>query len=114
MTLSIPPSTEESQNFLKNPTSDFYLWKTEEGILGFANLVEDGDSAEIQTIGVLPQFRGLGIGNKLLNHCIYRSKLLGKKSCHLTVAVQNENALGLYLRTGSKIIEKSKCYRKSV
>jgi len=102
------------KNFLKSPDSFFFLWKDKGDLLGFANLVvDDNKSGEVRTIGVLPQARGLGLGYKLLNHCLQKCQELDLSECHLTVAVTNHKALGIYLRSGFKAVEKFKCYRMS-
>lgn len=112
---SIPEERIWKSRFLKTPGSHFFVWKPGNGILGFANLIEADDArAEISIIGVLPRERGTGIGNKLLRHCLATAKSVGKTACQLTVAVQNQRALGLYLRAGFKTTEAFKCYRRPV
>lgn len=110
---SIPEPVTWKAGFLKSPKSHFYLWQEANKILGFATLIEDenGDDTEIRTIGVLPEHRGKGIGQHLLNYCLNKTSDLGMKSCHLTVAVTNKKALDLYIRAGFETIEKYKCYR---
>lgn len=110
---SIPDEKTWSLGFLRSPRSRYYVWRNKQQILGFANLVEDdmGQEAEVRTIGVQPQHRGKSLGRHLLNHCLQESTKLGFSTCHLTVAVKNEKALGLYLQSGFKQIEKYKCFR---
>jgi ribosomal protein S18 acetylase RimI-like enzyme len=110
---SIPPAEVWEPNFLSSPRVHFYLWRENGKLLAFANLVEpeNADITEVRTIGVLPEARGRGLGQDLLQHCLNESLRLGFKKSHLTVAVENEKALGLYLRSGFKITEKYRCYR---
>jgi ribosomal protein S18 acetylase RimI-like enzyme len=110
---SIPDAEIWKNGFLKSPKSHFYLWIEKKQILGFAALIvgEDNQKTEIRNIGVLSNARGKGIGQHLLNYCLKKSSELGCKSCHLTVAVTNQKALGLYLRAGFKVTEKFQCYR---
>ncbi len=89
-------------------------------LVGFANLIEPicfpfdpQASTEIRTIGVLPNFRGQSIGKNLLQRCLIESQKLGFKKCQLSVAVENEKALGLYLSNGFKVVKKYTCYRRS-
>jgi ribosomal-protein-alanine N-acetyltransferase len=51
--------------------------------------------AWIATVGVLPEFRGRGIGTALLNTCEQR---LGMPRVRLCVRASNETAIRLYLR----------------
>lgn len=104
-----------NREFLRSPQSKFFLWKERQDILGFANLIADRSTkeSEVRTIGVLPGEQGKGIGRQLLHHCLTGSIDLGLQRCHLTVAVTNENALGLYLRSGFKTVTKNRCFRWS-
>lgn len=110
---SIPDAETWNSTFLRSNRSHYYLWFEENQLVGFANLVEpdSGNSAEVRTIGVLPVHRGSGIGRELLHHCLNETIRLGYGKCHLTVAVENDKALGLYLRSGFRVSEKHKCYR---
>ena len=111
---SIPD--KESWGFLLSPLSHIYIWRRKGKIIAYADLVEDEENheTEIRTIGVLPQFRGEGIGQALLHRCLSESVRLGFESCQLTVAVTNQKALGLYLRSGFSVVEKYHCYRMDV
>ncbi len=110
---SIPDGKTWKSGFLKSSKSQFFLWKNQSQVLGFANLTDgdDGLTSEIRTIGVLPEARGLGIGKRLLRHCLKDSAKRGFKKSHLSVAVQNENALSLYTKVGFQITDKYKTYR---
>jgi len=110
---SIPDPKTWYSTFLNSDRSHYYLWHEQVELVGFANLVrpENGDSSEVRTIGVLPSHRGLGIGRDLLRHCLNETIRFGYGKCHLTVAVENEKALGLYVQTGFEVREKFRCYR---
>lgn len=109
---SIPNADTWKEGFFKSK-SHFYIWQKHGQICGFANLIEDlqDTSCEIRSMGVLAEERGHGIGEALLNQCLKETVKLGFKSCHLSVAVANEKALGLYLRAGFKQTEKYSYYR---
>jgi ribosomal protein S18 acetylase RimI-like enzyme len=110
---SIPDEATWNRNFLKSPKSHFYLFRSNNAIVGFANLVEgeDGVESEIRTLGVLSTVRGQGIGKHLLQHSLIQSSKLGFKACRLTVAVANEKALSIYSQAGFKVVEKFKTFR---
>ena len=64
---------------------------------------EDGDTApvgEIRLVGVVPEWRGRGLGRELLRWGVARLRTSGAGRIQLTVEAENERALGLYRRTG--------------
>jgi mycothiol synthase len=64
---------------------------------------EDGDEApvgEIRLVGVLPQWRGRGLGRELLRWGVAQLRSGGAGRVKLSVEAENELALGLYRRTG--------------
>jgi mycothiol synthase len=54
----------------------------------------------VNTIGVLPAWRGRGLGRELLRWSIARLRAVGAETIELSVEAANERALGLYRRTG--------------
>lgn len=110
---SIPEEKTWKSNFLSAPESRVYLWKRDGTVLGFAFVVHDPNLKEldVSTIGVLPKARKLGIGHQLLMHSLREGEKNGHASAHLTVAVANAGALGLYERCGFSTVEKFRCYR---
>jgi len=65
-------------------------------------LGEDGEApiGEIRLVGVLPQWRGRGLGRELLRWGVAQLRARGAGRIHLAVEAENELALGLYRRTG--------------
>jgi ribosomal-protein-alanine N-acetyltransferase len=68
------------------------------------------DEAEILTIGVLPEFRGAGIGRRLLDMAGAAVREAGARRCILEVAEDNPAALGLYSRAGFRTEGRRKAY----
>ncbi len=73
-------------------------------LVGFCRTIVDdaeGDRfAEISTLGVLPEFRGIGLGRELLRWGIHHLRSGGAGEIVLAVEGRNANALRLYERTG--------------
>ncbi len=111
--VSIPQATVWYPAFLKSLRSRYYLWLEHDKIIGFANLIESDlePSTEVRTIGVLPKYRGNGIGKDLLQNCLNETGKLGYSKCNLTVAVENDIALELYTRSGFMVTAKYNCFR---
>ena len=63
----------------------------------------EGDAApvgEIRILGVLPEWRGRGLGRELLRWGVAHLRSGGAGLIQLSVEAENELALGLYRRTG--------------
>jgi ribosomal protein S18 acetylase RimI-like enzyme len=85
-------------------------------IVGFLNVFiddEDGVSGEIGTIGLLPAYRGRGLGRSLLAKAIEELAGRSVRNFKLTVAAGNETALGLYKQSGFEICRRDLCLRYS-
>ena len=54
-------------------------------------------------MGLLPQFRGRGIGTKLIRSVLAASRTVGLHRVELTVRENNESAIGLYKKVGFEI-----------
>ena len=64
---------------------------------------EDGDSppvGDVRLVGVLPEWRGRGLGRELLRWAVVELRSRGAGRISLSVEAENELALGLYRRTG--------------
>lgn len=69
-------------------------------LIGYATLAELPFDAELQAIGVDPDWRGRGIGTALLNTCIETATAWQSERLLLEVRVSNQPALALYRRAG--------------
>lgn len=62
-------------------------------------------NAFVSMIVVKKEFQKLGIGKRLLEQVINRSKYFGLKSLSLKVDKTNENAINFYINRGFQIVE---------
>jgi ribosomal protein S18 acetylase RimI-like enzyme len=70
-------------------------------IVGFAlGRIDRGGTSWLIFLGVLPLFRGKGVGGALLKEFIRKSKLRAAKRVSLFTAVELKPALNLYVRNG--------------
>ncbi|MCM4160041.1 GNAT family N-acetyltransferase [Antarcticibacterium flavum] len=63
--------------------------------------------------GVLPNYRGCGIVDKLYEYAIPRLQEKGVTHCRLEVIVENERAINVYQRIGFKITRRLHCFKGS-
>ncbi|MCL2170358.1 MAG: ribosomal protein S18-alanine N-acetyltransferase [Defluviitaleaceae bacterium] len=77
---------------------------------GYAGMWHLGDEGEIMNFAVLPDFRGLGVGDAMLAHYIGRE---GVKWLFLDVRASNTHAQELYKRHGFAAFGLRKDYYKN-
>lgn len=66
-----------------------------------------GSAYYVQFLSVIPEARGQGIGEKILNNAFERAKAQGHLSCHLDVASDNP-AVRFYKRMGMEVLSESR------
>ena len=69
-------------------------------LLGWAGVMVVADAAQILTIGVVPEARRQGLGQRLLDALLAEAGRRGAAAVFLEVRVDNEAALELYRRNG--------------
>ncbi len=74
-------------------------------VVGYIALMNQGKDAKIISFAVRRQFRGMGIGTKLLRTAIERCKQRGNEKLYLEVRVSNHVAQRLYKKNGFEIID---------
>ena len=80
-------------------------------LLGYAGLAIGPDDADVQTIGVHPAARGLGLGRALLRTLLAAA---GDRVVHLEVRTDNDIAIALYVSEGfERIGLRRRYYRPS-
>ncbi len=95
------PSFEDWRNArMRNKDGRTWVKRSDGKIIAFLNLLLAEHSAEISTVGVLPERRGAGYARGLISHAMAHLVSVGIKECKLSVAVQNQRALNLYKNLG--------------
>jgi [ribosomal protein S18]-alanine N-acetyltransferase len=69
-------------------------------IVGYAGLAVADDEAYVQTVGVRPDWRGRGLGARLMVDLLREARRRGARSCGLEVRTDNSDARALYARLG--------------
>ncbi|HDI31833.1 MAG TPA: ribosomal-protein-alanine N-acetyltransferase [Thermofilum sp.] len=90
--------------YLKLTPDTFLVAEVKGKIVGFIiGLREGWGWGHIISIAVHPEFRGKGIGKRLMEECIARLRNKGVKKIRLEVRVSNERAIGLYKKLGFRV-----------
>lgn len=86
---------------LSQPETRHYLVAEDAaGIVGYAGLMCIEPIADVQTIAVVPEYEGRGIGSTLLTQLITEAKDRGAADVLLEVRADNPRAQALYVRFG--------------
>jgi len=101
---------------LSQPETRRYLVaETDEGIVGYAGLMCIEPIADVQTIAVVPDYEGRGIGSALLTQLIEEARHRGAADVLLEVRADNPRAQDLYVRFGFEQIHvRPRYYRDGV
>ncbi|MCZ2404091.1 ribosomal protein S18-alanine N-acetyltransferase [Paenarthrobacter sp. Z7-10] len=96
---------------LSQPQTRLYVVAELEGrIVGYAGLMYIQPIADVQTIAVVPECEGQGIGSALLRELLAEAVRRGAGNVMLEVRVDNPRAQQLYLRFGFEQIHRRPRY----
>lgn len=87
-------------DYLDNSIYHFAVAKIDEKPVGYIGFMTICGESDIINVGVLPKYRGLGIGNELLSYMIDDCKKNGVTCVHLEVRKSNNVAISLYEKFG--------------
>ncbi|MGL6075669.1 MAG: GNAT family N-acetyltransferase [Fimbriiglobus sp.] len=77
-----------------------WLLVRREAVIGTIQGVAERKFGAIQNVGLLPAFRGIGLGELLVKQCLAGFYSVGVRIVSLEVTANNRNALNLYRRVG--------------
>ncbi|PGS50510.1 ribosomal protein S18-alanine N-acetyltransferase [Bacillus sp. AFS041924] len=83
-----------------NQFANYIIAEVDETIIGYCGLWVIIDEGHITNIAILPDYRGKGLGEKLLRAVMETAKGLGAETLTLEVRVSNDVAKGLYRKLG--------------
>ena len=108
-------NSEQLKKELLHPNSDFYWILFRKKIIGYLKLnfndaqtevVNLGESFEIERIYILSNFQRKGFGKDVLSKAISLGKNKGFSYLWLGVWEQNENAIAFYTKKGFEIFDR--------
>jgi ribosomal-protein-alanine N-acetyltransferase len=92
------------------PRREYLLAEDDEGIAGYAGLDHGGEVSDLMTIATLPRARGTGLGRRLLEELVERSRAAGAERLLLEVRADNAAARGLYAARGFEQLQTRRGY----
>lgn len=88
----------------QHDTRSYLVVADDNAIVGYAGMALIGDEAYIQTIGVVRDRWGTGLGSVLLGTMVATAEKLGVYTVALEVRADNERAHRLYQRFGFNVV----------
>lgn len=105
-------SESDFLNYIDNPIYHFSVARLDNKIVGYISYMIICDEGEIINVGVMPEYRGLKIGKKLLFEMIQDCKSKNAICVHLEVRRSNYVAINLYEGFGFLTVGVSKNHYK--
>ena len=105
-----PWSERSFRNELDNPDRIFLVALVEGRVCGYGGVWLMIDEAHITTVAVAPDWRRNGIGRRLMEELLSRSRDAGMMCSTLEVRAGNEHAIHLYEELGYKETARRKRY----
>lgn len=87
-------------SFLKTPYVFGYLLLDDNQPIGYSLISVAGPEGDLLTIGVIPEVRGKGLGQKLLEKTMHLAHEKGIETIFLEVRPSNASAIALYKKMG--------------
>jgi ribosomal-protein-alanine N-acetyltransferase len=93
------------------PHTRWYVVAEEAGdLLGYAGLFHSGDTADVQTLAVIPDRQRQGVGTALLDALVAEARRRGARDLLLDVREDNAPALAFYERHGFEHLSRRRGY----
>ena len=89
-----------------NPNAEYLIAELDGKIVACAGAEIDSDAAEIETVGVDPDYQRLGIGTKLFANLLAAVKVRGASVVYLEVRPSNTPAINLYQKFGFRLVSR--------
>jgi ribosomal-protein-alanine N-acetyltransferase len=93
------------------PHTRWYVVAEKAGeVVGYAGLFNSGDTADVQTLAVIPGWQRQGVGTALLDALVAEARRRGAHELLLDVREDNAPALAFYARHGFEQLGKRRGY----
>ena len=93
----------------QNPRSIYFVIELEGKVIGGVGISQlencNENICELQKMYFLPECRGLGLGNKIIDLCLEKAKEYKFEKCYLETMTYMKAAQGLYLKKGFEYLD---------
>lgn len=91
------------------PRHAYFVLEQDDRVLGGGGIAPlaggDADTCELRKMYFLPEVRGLGAGNAMMQHCLQAARAAGFARCYLETLTGMDAAMRLYERSGFRRID---------
>lgn len=102
-------ATDEMFETYNHPRSNYFLMSAGDRLIGGAGIAPltgaKAEICELQKMYFLPEGRGRGLGQKMMNHCLRFAKEAGFTAVYIETLPSMKAAQKLYKRTGFQEID---------
>ena len=109
-TVVASPELDKMFQIFQGPRSVYYVLEREGRVVGGAGIraLEDGDknTCELQRMYLLPEARGFGMGERLLQLCLKEAKRMRYKRCYLETRASMTQAQNMYRKHGFRRLKR--------
>lgn len=110
---SVPWSKTAFQDELNNPLAFYLIALVNEKVIGYAGAWIIFDEAHITNVAVLPAWREMGVGMRMMRAFMEQARLKGARSMTLEVRESNIAARQMYQKIGFTVCGERKNYYDS-
>ena len=109
-TVYFDPTTDDLFELFKAENSIYFVAEYNKEIIGGCGIFPTANlpvgCAELVKLYLSPNGRGIGAAKLLIEKCFEKAKKLGYKQIYLESLPELKNAVGLYLKTGFRTLDK--------
>lgn len=103
-TVYFDPTTDDLYNLFAGKNAAYYIATVNHKIVGGSGIYPTpglpDNCCELVKIYLLPEVRSMGVGKKLMLHCIQKAKELGYSQMYLETMPELSMAVGMYKKYG--------------
>jgi len=103
------PILDSLYEYYKKPGAAYFVVENQHKIMGGGGIIaleaHEGNVCELQKMYFLKDVRGIGMGTKMLAHCLERAEYEGYEFCYLETMPYMTNALKLYVKWGFEFLK---------
>lgn len=107
-------SKKQIAYLLRSPRADIYVMRLSVTLAAYAIILKRktcrGEVARLYSLAVKPEFRGQGLGKKLMLECLDKLRMENIQTVYLEVEAENKIAIALYESVGFCRVARLKSY----